>query len=153
MKGLSYTSRSFLDRFRTSFFSPIETSLKREAENIGVQLKDVLFQNIIWKENRMLKIEIDVAKINYDIVLNTYLPEILNRMKSKATKASKALKALEEIDGMPQKLLYSMLDSFTDDEKEQLLVSLFDIYKEDLLQLIVSQQIPVKIADVKLTKE
>ena len=101
----------------------------------------------------MLKIEIDVGKVNYDILLNTYLPSIMNLLKSKDTKASKALKALEQIHGMPQKLLYSMLDSFTEEEKEQLIVSLFGIYKEDILQMIMKQQIPIDVAEVKVTKE
>ena len=129
----------------------VNTQLKRKSINISVAQIDL--SKFRTEGSRMLRLEVILDEIDYNGLVKNTVPKILENMaQSKDSNGALAKLLLEK--NLPVKMLTAALDTLSQEEKDELVVSIFNIYKGDikeaLYRVLEQQNISLDIEKLRL---
>ncbi len=139
------------DRFQLFMNQALEKSLQ------GVKVRAFRFLDTEKEVYEMLKLEIELKQVDYNSVITQLLPKLLTGMSSQPGKTGQLGKLLLSLGEKPDRMLTAALNLLSQEEKDELLEQIFDIYREDIIEGLnraaVQQNIAAVIAEVKLSKD
>lgn len=129
----------------------INTQLKKRDIDISVAQIDL--SKFRTEGSRMLRLEVIVDEIDYNRLVKNTVPKLLETMaQSNDSKGALAKLLLEK--NLPVKMLTAALDTLTQEEKDELVVSIFNIFKGDireaLYKILEEQHISLDIEKLRL---
>ena len=103
----------------------------------------------------MLKLELTLNEINYtSIVINT-LPKLLNDLGEKDEKIKSALNILSKHNVVPHVLIANILNTLSNEQIDQILEELGNLYSDDLVKIInkllSQEQISIELKNIEIS--
>lgn len=136
---------------REKIIKEINTQLKKRDINISVAQLDL--SKFRTEGSRMLRLEVIVDDIDYNGLVKNTVPKLLENMAQSNDSMGALAKLLLE-KNLPVKMLTAALDTLTQEEKDELVVSIFNIYKGDikeaLYRVLEQQNISLDIEKLRL---
>lgn len=103
----------------------------------------------------MLKLEVTLNEINYtSIVINT-LPKLLNDLGEKDEKIKNTLNILQKHNVVPHVLIANILNALSNDQIDQILEELGNLYSADIVKVInkvlSQEQISIELKNIEIS--
>jgi hypothetical protein len=103
----------------------------------------------------MLKLEMVLEEINYNELILSLLPRMLSNLSEKDDKSGRLGKVLSDMGNLPGNMITAALDALPQEEKNNLVVKILDIYKEEITQLVKNtmekNHISVDLSELQIT--
>lgn len=118
---------------------------------MGIELGDISFAG----GERLMNISADVAEVNYESVALKLMPKIIEQVPSNE-KTEAIIKALDIVGDDRDELVKGILQSLSDEKKEELTAHFVNSYSKelcDLLNKLISKNgIAAEITDINIAK-
>jgi hypothetical protein len=105
----------------------------------------------------MVKLEVSLREIDYNSVPEQLVMKLLNQMSQKPDQSGKLAQILLSLGDAPGKMVTAALSVLPQEAKDQLLVELFAVYQEDVVEglnhMLQQQGFSAQLSKLKLTKE
>lgn len=102
----------------------------------------------------MIKLEVILEDINYDSVIASVLPKLMQAMVEKGDKQGKLAEVLLSMKEVPNQMLTAALAVLPQEAKDELVVKILSIYKEDIIDslnhMANEQQITAVVSEVNI---
>lgn len=102
----------------------------------------------IYREVKMIKIEIELSDLDYNSLIDQYLPLMIEKLQQTDNPV-----ALLISNGMPASMAKMILKTLPQEKKDKLAADLINIYKDKISRTIEEtadrQNIQVKIGDIQ----
>ncbi|MBH1941341.1 hypothetical protein I5677_10595 [Mobilitalea sibirica] len=102
----------------------------------------------------MLKLELLLDEINYNALIESLLPKLLEDISKQDNKLGKVGQLLMDMKDYPIQMITAALDTLPQKSKNELIVNLISIYNEDITKginhILEKQQISADVLDIKL---
>lgn len=138
------------DRFREVMNQAMEKSLWE------IEVANLRFLDTERAEYDMLKLEIVLKEIDYTAVVSQLMPKLLEGMSMQEGKAGQLGQLFLSMGGTPNKMLAAAFDILSQKEKDELLLEIVNIYREDIIQnlnqMAEQQKIAAEVAEIKLSR-
>jgi hypothetical protein len=125
-----------------------------ESNRIAMAVNDIKIKEINKAVYDMVKLEVLLNEIDYNSLITNVLPKILKSMSGADDKTGKLAQLLIGMEEVPNKMLNAALDVLPRKSKDDLLISILSIYKEDIVKYInilaTQQQISAEVSEIKL---
>jgi hypothetical protein len=125
-----------------------------EGNYIALKIVEIRIKELNKVGNDMIKLEITLKEIDYNTLIGNILPKLLISMSGTEDKTGKLAQLLLGMEDVPNKMLDAALGVLPQDAKDDLLIRMLSIYKEDILKqinnLAKEQQIAAEVSDLKV---
>lgn len=102
----------------------------------------------------MIKLEVILDEIDYESVIASFLPKLIQAMVEKGDKQGKLAEVLLGMKEVPNQMLTAALAVLPQEAKDELVVKIMSIYKEDIIDslnhMANEQQITAVISEVNI---
>ncbi len=141
-------------RNQERFLPMINQALEKALR--GVQVATLRFMDTEREVYDMLKLELELKEIDYNSVLTQLLPKLIEGMSSQPGKTGQLGNLLLNLGEKPDRMLSAAFELLSQEEKDDLLVQLFRIYREDILQslnhMAEQQKIAAEAVEIRLER-
>jgi len=125
-----------------------------EGNYIALEIVEIRIKESSKVGYDMIKLEITLKEIDYNSLIGNILPRLLINLSGTEDKTGKLAQLLLGLEEVPNKMLEAALGVLPQGEKDDLLIRMISIYKEDILKLINNlaseQQIAAEVSDLKI---
>ena len=130
-----------------------EVNSKLERSGINITVIRIDLTKFRTEGSRMLRLEVVIDEIDYNGLIKNTVPRILENMAQSKDNNGALVKLLLEKD-LPVRMLTAALDALSQEEKDELVVSVFNIYKGDIKEALYrameQQNISLEIEKLQL---
>ena len=117
-------------------------------------VKDLDFLVLERSGKDMLRIELVLEDIDYEQTIMNLLPLIMQKLQEQEGEASRIAKLLFKWGDLPKNVLSAVIQAIPENQRDELLTSIFTEYKQELQgvlnEMIIKNEIKLKIRDIDL---
>lgn len=124
----------FITKYRNVIINKINTYCV--AEKLPLYIRDMELKQVERGIQNMLRLDAILDEINYNQVIETILPKILENLSKKEDKQGEVVKYLIGMGTATNNMVTAALDTLSQEEKDEMVSTIINIYKEDIVKSI-----------------